>query len=72
MTEQTWRADNSLKGMIRGRQMREGVRGRNDRADMEADNSLKGMVRGRHMREGVRGRHDRADMEGRQLTQRNG
>jgi hypothetical protein len=35
MTEQTWMADNSLKAMIRGRQMRRGVRGRHDRADME-------------------------------------
>jgi hypothetical protein len=35
MTEQTWRADNSLKGMLRGRQRREGVRGRHDKADME-------------------------------------
>jgi hypothetical protein len=35
MTEQTWRADNSLKGMVRGRQMRGGVRGRHDRADIE-------------------------------------
>ncbi len=35
MTEQTWRADSSLKGMVRGRQMRERVPGRHDRADME-------------------------------------
>jgi hypothetical protein len=35
MTEQTWRADNSLKGIIKGRQKREGIRGRHDRADME-------------------------------------
>jgi hypothetical protein len=34
MTEQTWRADNSLKAMVRGRQIRGGVGGRNDRADM--------------------------------------
>jgi hypothetical protein len=35
MTEQTWKADNSLKGMIRGRQMSKGVPGRHDRADMQ-------------------------------------
>jgi hypothetical protein len=35
MTEQTWRADNSLKGMVRGRQMRERARGRHDRIDRE-------------------------------------
>ncbi len=33
---QTWRADNSLKELVRGRQMREGMRGRHDRADMES------------------------------------
>jgi hypothetical protein len=36
MTEQTCKTDNSLKGMVRGRQMRRGVRGRHDRADMES------------------------------------
>jgi hypothetical protein len=35
MTKQTWRADNSPEGLVRGRQMRGGVRGRHDRADME-------------------------------------
>jgi hypothetical protein len=65
MTEQTWRADNSLKGLVRGRQMRGGVRGR-------AGNSLRGMVRGRQMRERVIGSHDRSDIEGRQLTQGSG
>ncbi len=30
MTEQTWKADSSLKGMSRGRQMRRGVRGMHD------------------------------------------
>jgi hypothetical protein len=35
MIEQTWKADSSLKGLVRGRQMRGGVRGRHDRADME-------------------------------------
>jgi hypothetical protein len=47
MTEQTWRADSALKGMVRGRQMRGRVRGRHDRADMQAESSLKGIVRGR-------------------------
>jgi hypothetical protein len=61
MTEQTWRADNSLKGIVRGRQKRRGVGGKHDRSDMEGRQLTPRIIKGRQMRAGVRGRHDRAD-----------